>query len=91
MALKARCCLLSVSTSPGVVVFHAEPHDRWTIPMYQGLAELQDQRIAGIQGDIHLSPQDEIPLWIVLIDPVDRCGAPKGIACVQRRPKPVIK
>ena len=45
--------------------------------MHQRLGEFEKQRVPRINGHIHLTAQDEILLWVVLIDAVDERRAPK--------------
>ena len=48
--------------------------------MYGRLGKLEDQRVSGIQRDVHLRAQNEILLCIVLRDPVNGGSATKGVA-----------
>jgi hypothetical protein len=68
---------------PEVIVFHTEPDHGRTVLVYGGLSELEEQRVPGIDGHIHLAADEHVLLRIVLIDATDERGASKGVASIE--------
>jgi hypothetical protein len=77
---------LLVSLAPRGVILHTKANKGRAIAVHQGFGEFKDQRVFGINSNIHFTAQDEIPLWIVLRDTVDECRAAKGVGVYQERP-----
>ena len=59
--------------------------------MHQRLGELEDKRVSGIKGNIHLTTQDEVLLSVVLVYPADGGRAAKRVTRIQLGPEAVVK
>ena len=82
---------LPVALAPRVVILHAEADKGRSILVHQRLGKFEEQRVSRINRHIHLTAQDEILLYILLIDTVDERGGAKGVAGIQRGPQVVIE
>jgi hypothetical protein len=66
---------LSIALAPTVGVLHGEASGGWPVLVHKRLGELEDKRVPGIQGNIHLASENEILLRVVLVDALDERNA----------------
>src|SRR5215472_14027619 len=83
--------LSSVPLAPDKVVFHSEAGVGGAIAMHQCRGKLEDERVLGIEGEIHFAPNDDILLRVILVSAVDRGVTAKRIARIESGPELVVE
>src|SRR5262249_37699068 len=82
---------LPIALAPRVVVLHVKADHGWTVVVLDRLAKSKEERVPGVDGQIHLAAHDQVLLRVVLVDAVDKRTALEGGARVESGPEVVIE